>query len=130
MPLHWPLFGVLLPPWFASVFGPLRFGPFEARARAWTATDDTGCQLEHLLVEQLVATKNVTADCDSSEAGSVAISSTLLWPFLALSGLPGLRLEPGGRTVGIKWRGKAMAFCCLTRRKIGLILTELCSFIR
>ena len=46
------------------------------------------------------------------------------WPYLAL----GLRLGPSGRTDGIKWWGKAVAFSCLTRGKIGIILTELCVF--
>ena len=46
-----------------------------------------------------------------------------LWQFLA--GLLGLRLGPWGRTDGIKWWGKAVAFNCL-HRLTGFILSELC----
>ena len=47
-----------------------------------------------------------------------------LWPSLTLSGLLGLRLGPWGRTDGIKWLGKVVAFSCLFLSQIGCILTE------
>ena len=52
-----------------------------------------------------------------------------LWPFLALSGFLGLRLGPWRPLVGITCWGKAIAFSCLARAKIGFVLTELCSVV-
>ena len=49
--------------------------------------------------------------------------------FLAFFGLLGLRLGPWGRTDGIQCLGEAVAYRCLTRGKIGFVLTELCAFI-
>ena len=49
-----------------------------------------------------------------------------LWPFLTSSGVLGVRLMPWGRTDGIKWKRKVVAFSCLILSQIGLILAELC----
>ena len=49
-----------------------------------------------------------------------------LWPFLALSGVLGLRLRLWAPLFLIRWWGEMVAFSCLILSQIGLILAELC----